>query len=297
LKEDFLYNLRLLGERDRELEQYDATFAEMRTALVDRDAQLSELHAEVDKREEQIRAERERASEQQRLAKSLADEQFAMLEAARGESERRNAALESELDITKRRLEQLRIELESRFDSDKAQMRLDWERQLSDAERKGRDAVARAELVAAESGARAKQQEEEVGKLRGEMLALRERLEAAFCDVDEARRRAAHTEWLATDAQRAADAARGDAQRELDAVRQELDVAAARFAGELAERERRFETERAEFVRRSRDLEQRLASLTESAARSTAEVSGRERELLALLEVAQNEVLLFQPVS
>ena len=43
LKDDFTYNLRLLEERDAELERYDASFTHMKAVLRDRDVEISEL--------------------------------------------------------------------------------------------------------------------------------------------------------------------------------------------------------------------------------------------------------------
>lgn len=48
LKEHFKYNLKLLEERDRELEKYDISFQEMRASLNSKNAELSELKIRID---------------------------------------------------------------------------------------------------------------------------------------------------------------------------------------------------------------------------------------------------------
>jgi hypothetical protein len=47
LKEDFQYNLKLIEGRDAELERYDATFAEVKKVVRDRDVELSEVKIQL----------------------------------------------------------------------------------------------------------------------------------------------------------------------------------------------------------------------------------------------------------
>lgn len=48
LKQDFEYNLKLLDERDSELDKYDAEFSVAAASLADKDRQMAELQALVD---------------------------------------------------------------------------------------------------------------------------------------------------------------------------------------------------------------------------------------------------------
>ncbi|XP_059804574.1 coiled-coil domain-containing protein 57 isoform X5 [Hypanus sabinus] len=49
LKEDFMFNLRVLEERDRDLERYDAMFAQLKVTESCKQAEISELQIEIDK--------------------------------------------------------------------------------------------------------------------------------------------------------------------------------------------------------------------------------------------------------
>ncbi|XP_072882176.1 coiled-coil domain-containing protein 57 isoform X2 [Hemitrygon akajei] len=49
LKEDFMFNLRVLEERDRDLERYDAVFAQLKVTESCKQAEISELQIEIDK--------------------------------------------------------------------------------------------------------------------------------------------------------------------------------------------------------------------------------------------------------
>ena len=63
LKEDFTYNLRLLEERDAELERYDAAFASLRAALRDKESEASELRIAAAEAAHAVAHEREASAE------------------------------------------------------------------------------------------------------------------------------------------------------------------------------------------------------------------------------------------
>ncbi|MBZ3888312.1 Coiled-coil domain-containing protein 57 [Sciurus carolinensis] len=65
LQEDFLYNLRVLEERDMELERYDAAFAQARGQEEARQAEVSELKIEVAKLKQALAREARRMEELQ----------------------------------------------------------------------------------------------------------------------------------------------------------------------------------------------------------------------------------------
>ena len=48
LKEDFEYNLKLLEERDQELQRYDALFSQVRNINSSRDGEVSDLKIQLD---------------------------------------------------------------------------------------------------------------------------------------------------------------------------------------------------------------------------------------------------------
>ena len=73
LKEDFNYNLKLLEERDGELERYDSSFSSLKSVIRDRDVELSELKIAAAELQHAAKQERDRAAEaesyyQQKLA-------------------------------------------------------------------------------------------------------------------------------------------------------------------------------------------------------------------------------------
>lgn len=65
LQEDFVYNLQVLEERDRELERYDAAFARARGLEEARQAEVSELQIEVAKLRQALAREARRLEDAQ----------------------------------------------------------------------------------------------------------------------------------------------------------------------------------------------------------------------------------------
>ena len=63
LREDFQYNLKLLEDRDAELERYDALFASMKAVMRDREGEVSELRVTIDELEARVKAEQKRGVE------------------------------------------------------------------------------------------------------------------------------------------------------------------------------------------------------------------------------------------
>ena len=63
LKDDFNYNLRLLEERDTELERYDSSFSNLKAVIRDRDIELSELKVSAAELQHGVKQERDRQAE------------------------------------------------------------------------------------------------------------------------------------------------------------------------------------------------------------------------------------------
>eukprot|EP00062_Callorhinchus_milii_P004534 gi/632943018/ref/XP_007886733.1/ PREDICTED: coiled-coil domain-containing protein 57 isoform X2 [Callorhinchus milii] len=57
LKEDFKYNLKVLDERDRELERYDSMFSHLKVVESSKQAEISELRIRIDKMQEAVNME------------------------------------------------------------------------------------------------------------------------------------------------------------------------------------------------------------------------------------------------
>ncbi|XP_072208231.1 coiled-coil domain-containing protein 57 isoform X2 [Excalfactoria chinensis] len=81
LKEDFVYNLHILEERDKELQSYDATFSRLKTCESAQQAEISNLKVQLDQLEQLLVKERRKRAAlhyryQQNLGDNLELEQF-----------------------------------------------------------------------------------------------------------------------------------------------------------------------------------------------------------------------------
>jgi len=65
LKEDFLYNLKLIEDRDAELERYDAQFMGLKNSIRERDGEISELRAKIAELQRKNEALLEKVEEQE----------------------------------------------------------------------------------------------------------------------------------------------------------------------------------------------------------------------------------------
>ncbi|KAJ1071901.1 hypothetical protein K5549_013768 [Capra hircus] len=108
LREDFIYNLQVLEERDQELERYDAAFAQARGLEEARQAEVSELKIEVAKLKQAL------ASEARRL-EDLQQQYQQRLQEHRLELERVHSDRNSELDQQREQYGNLKWKLERRL--------------------------------------------------------------------------------------------------------------------------------------------------------------------------------------
>ncbi|XP_069887798.1 coiled-coil domain-containing protein 57 isoform X1 [Dipodomys merriami] len=108
LQEDFVYNLQVLEERDRELERYDALFSEARAREEARQAETSELRIEVAKLKQALAREARHAEE-------LQQQQQLKLQEHRLELERIHSEKNGELDQQREQYENLKWRLEQKL--------------------------------------------------------------------------------------------------------------------------------------------------------------------------------------
>nr|XP_058902878.1 coiled-coil domain-containing protein 57 isoform X3 [Kogia breviceps] len=109
LREDFVYNLQVLEERDRELERYDAAFAQARGLEEARQAEVSELKIEVAKLKQALAGETRRVEDLQQQSQQRLREH-------RLELERVHSDRNGELDQQREQCGNLKWKLERRLE-------------------------------------------------------------------------------------------------------------------------------------------------------------------------------------
>ncbi|XP_048222874.1 coiled-coil domain-containing protein 57 [Perognathus longimembris pacificus] len=109
LQEDFVYNLHVLEERDRELEHYEALLTQARAQEAARQAESSELRIEAAKLKQALAREARRGEELQQQQQRRAQEH-------RRELERLHSEKDSELDQQREQYESLKWRLERKLE-------------------------------------------------------------------------------------------------------------------------------------------------------------------------------------
>ncbi|XP_037013859.2 coiled-coil domain-containing protein 57 isoform X2 [Artibeus jamaicensis] len=117
LQEDFLYNLQVLEERDRELERYDAAFAQARRLEEARQAEVSELKVEAARLRQRL------AREAQRL-EDLQQQQQRREHEHRLELQRVHSDKNGEVDQQREQYEKLKWALERKLEELDGQLAL-----------------------------------------------------------------------------------------------------------------------------------------------------------------------------
>ncbi|XP_025715383.1 coiled-coil domain-containing protein 57 isoform X2 [Callorhinus ursinus] len=108
LQEDFVHNLQVLEERDRELERYDAAFAQARGLEEARQAEVSELRVEAARLRQALASEARRREDLQR-------QHQLKLQEHRLELERVHSDKNSEMDQQREQYENLKWKLERKL--------------------------------------------------------------------------------------------------------------------------------------------------------------------------------------
>ncbi|XP_027968144.1 coiled-coil domain-containing protein 57 isoform X3 [Eumetopias jubatus] len=109
LQEDFVHNLQVLEERDRELERYDAAFAQARGLEEARQAEVSELRVEAARLRQALASEARRREDLQR-------QHQLKLQEHRLELERVHSDKNSEMDQQREQYENLKWKLERKLE-------------------------------------------------------------------------------------------------------------------------------------------------------------------------------------
>ncbi|XP_078509887.1 coiled-coil domain-containing protein 57 [Lissotriton helveticus] len=108
LKEDFTYNLRLMEERDRELERYDAMFTHLKTVENAKQAEVSELKIQVEKLQQAVNKEMQtREGLQHQYQQRLKEHQL--------ELEKMRSSKDDEIDRHREDYEKLKRQLERKI--------------------------------------------------------------------------------------------------------------------------------------------------------------------------------------
>ncbi|RXN10116.1 coiled-coil domain-containing 57 isoform X1 [Labeo rohita] len=273
LRDDFKYNLRVLEERDRELEHYDALAARAQTEESARREEVSELRIEIAKLQD--------ALEEQRKATEDVEVQYQK----RGVEHR--VKLEKVQSMMESEIQKLRGENET--------LRRDLQRKIRESD--GELALQKQEMVADFDSEMRKREHEfhlKLDEMNSVVLSheLKEKLLSKELEVHAK----AHSQ--ATEALQASEELYQQAQKEIqrrdwdlknttamkDSRIKELEVKLKQMEKICKKEQEAYNRKHAELERRSREKEDALGLMREAHAREHQEERGKTSELQAQLD-------------
>uniref|UniRef100_A0A672NB57 Coiled-coil domain containing 57 n=1 Tax=Sinocyclocheilus grahami TaxID=75366 RepID=A0A672NB57_SINGR len=273
LRNDFKYNLRVLEERDKELERYDALAARAQTEESARREEVSELRIE--------RAKLQDALEEQRRAKEDIEVQYQK----RGVEHR--VKLEKVQNMMESEIQKLREENET--------LRRDLQRRIRESD--GELALQKQEMMADFDGEMRKREHEfhlKLDEMNSVVLSheLKEKLLSKEMEVHAK----AHSQ--ATEALQASEELHQQAQKEIqhrdweikntaamkDSRIKELEDKLKQMENNYKKEQEAYNRKHAELERRSREKEDALGLMREAHARELQEERGKISKLQAQLD-------------
>ncbi|KAG7491727.1 hypothetical protein MATL_G00007320 [Megalops atlanticus] len=130
LREDFQFNLRVLEERDRELERYDAMAARLQAAESARQAETSELRIQVSKLQEAVTVEARKREELQRQYQQRLTEHRLQLERVQSVKDSDIQQRREEYETLKRELERKIQEVEGDLELQKQELMVEFDNEM-----------------------------------------------------------------------------------------------------------------------------------------------------------------------
>jgi len=122
LKEDFQYNLKLLEDRDSELERYDTAFDNLKSVVRDRDIEVTELKVQVAELQSQVNQEASKLTEEQRHHEEKIAEIREQLESTRWARDEELRKQRDEFEPIKRDLQRKLRDKEDEVDAQRKDM-------------------------------------------------------------------------------------------------------------------------------------------------------------------------------
>ncbi|XP_041075738.1 coiled-coil domain-containing protein 57 isoform X4 [Polyodon spathula] len=130
LKEDFKYNLRVLEERDQELDRYDAMFSRLKTLESTKQAESSELRIQIDKLQEAVSIETRTREELQHQYQQRVKEHQLELEKVHGLKDCDIQQYRQEYEKLKRELERKIQEVEGELALQKQELMVEFDSEM-----------------------------------------------------------------------------------------------------------------------------------------------------------------------
>ncbi|XP_078081655.1 coiled-coil domain-containing protein 57 [Mustelus asterias] len=278
LKEDFLFNLKVLEERDRDLERYDAMFAQLKVTESCKQAEISDLQIQIDKMQELVAKE----------TKTRMDLQFQYQQALKAhqlEIEKMRSSKDSKIDEQHKEYRNLKQDLERKVQQVEGQLALQKQEMLAEFDAEMRHREHEFTLRADEMSNAVLTSELKVKLLSKELELLRE----AGVKAGESLQRAEKTNTqMEKELQR-----KGHELKDVVALKEirikELEDNVNKMEIKLKKEEEIFQRKHRELDRLARERDAKLAAAKGLHTEQLRELENNIRELQMSLETAEME--------
>lgn len=275
LTQDFRYNLKLLEDRDAELERLDASIVTHRAAAEKADNALQQQKNLVTEREAEVRREKSRIAELEAYYKEKVERLAKQTDDARNSKDEELQKQKDDFLVLERQLVRQLEEQKTLLEAQRADMHAQVAERGKRAEEEAKEPIALLQAELHQEKAQSLALAGELEAAQGVNQGFKDEIQAAVDDKREAEREAADCRERVVAVEELLESMRG----ELDAVK------------EFNATEKAAEVEAdAEAINAQREKERTLATTVQDQKDEIAELSKKVKELEASLETAAESV-------
>ncbi|XP_060556177.1 coiled-coil domain-containing protein 57-like [Ruditapes philippinarum] len=283
LKEDFKYNLKLLEQRDQELDRYDATFSDIKAQLNMKNAEVSECKIHVDELKTQVNCEIKSREELQLHYQSRLREKQAEIDSYRNTKDGEIQEERKEFESFKRKLQRQLTQLEEEMDAQKRELTLGFEEAMRKREHEFRIQADEMSAKVLEHELKAKLLSKELDLVRSAQEKNSQEFEHVENNHRALEKKLKEKDWELQDMRAMKDANISDLENQV----QQTESAMKRLQED-------FERKHSEMDKYCREKEAALSTAKEAIADRESELQKEIRDLTSKLEDANVEIRKLQ---
>lgn len=283
LKEDFKYNLKILEERDQELERYDKIYVDLKTELSLKNGEVSELKIQIDDLKSVISRENQAKDELQRHYQQRLKEKQAEIESFRCTKDAELLDERKEFEHFKRNLQRKMTEVEEELDSQRRELETSYEDVLKKREHEFRINMDEMNSKVLEYELKAKLLAKELEIMKSMQAKTTEDYQHVETSKTQLDKKLKEKEWELSDC-KAMHAAK---ITEMENKLQQAELSMNRMKED-------FQRKHAEMDRYGREKEGALAKVKEGYAEREQSLQNTIRELQSKLEDSQVDIRKLQ---
>eukprot|EP00105_Crassostrea_gigas_P017732 XP_011435624.1 PREDICTED: coiled-coil domain-containing protein 57 [Crassostrea gigas] len=279
LKEDFKYNLKVLEERDQELERYDVTFSELKAQLNVKTAEISELKIQLDDAKSSTKREVLAQEDLQKHYQHRLKEKQAEIDSFKSSKDSEINQERKEFEMFKRNLQRQLKQVEDDLDTQKRELNINFEDALKKREHEFRLQKDEMSAKVLEYELKAKLLAKELEIMRTSQAKESEQYNMVESSHRDLEKKLKEKEWELA-----------DVTSMKDARISELEIQAQQLETMMNRMKEDFQRKHAELDKLAREKETALTKIKEGYTEREQSLQSNIRELQAKLEDCQVEM-------